>query len=96
MQLFIRGCELNVVCVDETLTVDGLKQQIADLEGISVEDQVLSFAGKPLEDENTLAEYGIQDSCTLDVVGRVLGGIKIYSNYKLMKLGILPSIDTFR
>jgi small subunit ribosomal protein S30e len=75
MQLFIRGAELNVVCVDECLTVDGLKHQIADLEGITVEDQVLSFGGKPLEGESTLVEYGIHDSCTLDVVGRVLGGI---------------------
>ncbi|CAB3979028.1 ubiquitin fubi and ribosomal S30 [Paramuricea clavata] len=74
MQLFIRGAELNVVCVDECLTVDGLKHQIADLEGITVEDQVLSFGGKPLEGESTLVEYGIHDSCTLDVVGRVLGG----------------------
>ena len=84
MQLFIRGSELNVLCVDDTLTIDGLKQKIADLEGISAEYQVLSFAGKPLEDESTLAEYGIQDSCTLDVSGRVLGGIKFQKN-KLMK-----------
>ena len=76
MQLFIRGVELNVLSVDECVTVDGLKHQIAELEGISVEDQVLSFGGKPLEDECTLAEYGIRDSCTLDVLGRVLGGIK--------------------
>lgn len=84
MQLFIRGSELNVLCVDDTLTIDGLKQKIADLESISVEDQVLSFAGKPLEGESTLVEYGIQDCCTLDVSGRVLGGIKFQRN-KLMK-----------
>ena len=75
MQLFIRGVELNVLCVDECVTVDGLKHQIAGLEGISADDQVLSFGGRPLEGESTLAEYGIHDSCTLDVVGRVLGGI---------------------
>ena len=80
MQLFIRGAELNVLCVDECSTVDVLKQQIAELEGISVEDQVLSFGGKPLEGETTLVEYGIHDSCTLDVLGRVLGGIKIVFN----------------
>jgi hypothetical protein len=77
MQLFIRGVELSVVSVDDSVTIDGLKHQIADLEGISVEDQVLSFGGKPLEGECTLAEYGVHDSCTLDVVGRVLGGIYI-------------------
>ncbi|XP_028395875.1 ubiquitin-like protein FUBI [Dendronephthya gigantea] len=74
MQLFIRGAELSVLSVDECLTVDELKHQITDLEGISSEDQVLSFGGKPLEGETTLAECGIYDSCTLNVVGRVLGG----------------------
>ena len=75
MQLFIRGAELSVMSVDECLTVDELKHQIADLEGIPFEDQVLSFGGKPLEGESTLIDCGVHDSFTLDVVGRVLGGI---------------------
>ena len=74
MQLFIRGAAVNVVCVDGCVTVDDLKHEIAMLEGISVDDQVLSYGGKPLESDSTLAECGIVDSCSLDVVGRVLGG----------------------
>lgn len=76
MQLFIRGAELNVVSVDSSESIDVLKHQIAVLEGIEIDDQVLSFGGQPLDGDSTLAECGIYDSCTLDVSGRVLGGIK--------------------
>lgn len=76
MQLFVRGNNLNVLSVSGDENVEELKQQISVLEGIPVEDQVLFFAGKPLESFSTLAESGIQDSSTLDVVGRVLGGRK--------------------
>lgn len=69
---------MSVVYVGDSATVDGLKQQIAELEGIAVEDQLLSFGGKPMEGESALNEYGIHDLCTLDVVGRVLGGILKY------------------
>ena len=74
MQLFIRGGNLNVVTVDGDDFVGQVKQQVAVLEGIPVEDQVLFFGGKPLEDSTTLADHGVEDSCTLDVLGRVLGG----------------------
>lgn len=75
MQLFVRGSNLNVLNVNGDENVDRLKQQIAVLEGIPVDDQVLFFGGKPLEGCGTLAESDIQDACTLDVVGRVLGGL---------------------
>lgn len=74
MQLFIRGESLNVLFVNGDESVDQVKQQIADLEGIPVDEQVLFFGGRPLEGCSTLADNGIQDSCTLDVLGRVLGG----------------------
>ena len=74
MQLFIRGGSLNVLMVDGDDYVGQVKQQVAVLEGIPVDDQVLSFGGKPLGDSSTLADYGIKESCTLDVLGKVLGG----------------------
>ena len=75
MQLFVRGETLNVLSVNGGDNVEQVKQQIAVIEGISVEDQVLLFGGKPLEGFATLAECGIEDSCTVDVIGRVLGGM---------------------
>ncbi|XP_046847750.1 ubiquitin-like protein FUBI [Xenia sp. Carnegie-2017] len=75
MQLFIRGLELNVLNIDDReVSVLDLKHEIAQLEGISVDDQVLSYGGKPLENENTLVYYDINDSATLDVTGRIVGG----------------------
>lgn len=75
MQLFIRGLELNVLNIDDrAVSVLELKHEIAQLEGISVDDQVLSYGGKPLENENTLVYYDINDSATLDVTGRIVGG----------------------
>ena len=45
------------------------------LEGLLVEDQVLLLAGCPLEDDSSLASCGISEHCTLEVAGRLLGGM---------------------
>lgn len=47
---------------------------VQTLEGLCVEDQVLLLSGTPLEDAATLVSCGISEHCTLEVVGRLLGG----------------------
>lgn len=44
------------------------------LEGLLAEDQVLLLNGCPLEDGASLASCGVSEHCTLEVVGRLLGG----------------------
>lgn len=45
-----------------------------------MEDQVLLLSGTPLEDAATLMSCGISEHCTLEVVGRLLGGK--YMNFR--------------
>lgn len=74
MQLFIKGLETTVLEVAEGETVEALKDRLSNSEGIPVEDQVLSYTGRPLEDEETLEAYGITDLSTISVEVRMLGG----------------------
>uniref|UniRef100_A0A646QCV6 FUBI n=1 Tax=Hemiscolopendra marginata TaxID=943146 RepID=A0A646QCV6_9MYRI len=69
MQLFIRSNETHLLdCSDTTTTLD-IKNEIAKLENLAVEDQVLYACGKPLSDDDCVASFG-----TIDVCVRLLGG----------------------
>ncbi|XP_037377740.1 ubiquitin-like protein FUBI [Talpa occidentalis] len=74
MQLFVRAQELHTLEVTSQETVAQIKAQVASLEGIALEDQVVLLAGTPLEDEATLGQCGVEALTTLEVAGRMLGG----------------------
>ncbi|XP_017538591.1 FAU ubiquitin like and ribosomal protein S30 fusion a [Pygocentrus nattereri] len=74
MQLFLRAQNLHTLEVTGQETVQDLKAHVQTLEGVSVEDQVLMLAGTPLENDAVLVNCGISEHCTLEVVGRLLGG----------------------
>ncbi|XP_069805845.1 ubiquitin-like FUBI-ribosomal protein eS30 fusion protein [Dendropsophus ebraccatus] len=74
MQIFITGQTLHTLDVSDQDTVLAVKTRIAQLEGLLDCDLVLSCAGVSLEDEATLSECGVQEQCTLNVTGQLLGG----------------------
>jgi len=76
-QIFIKSFDGKTVTLnidDFEKTVNALKVQFYEKEGIEVQYQSLVYAGKPLRDEKTLNDYGIRKGSTLHLVGRVPGG----------------------
>ena len=72
LQLFIKtltGKEI-VLTVDPTLTIQKLKCEIQDKEGVPSDQQRLIFAGAQLEDSRTLASYNIKTNSNLNMIPR--------------------------
>lgn len=74
MQLFVRGEKLHTFDVTGGESVSDLKNEIAFAEGIPADDQVVFYAGKPLNDDLSLLECGLDNLATLEVGLRLLGG----------------------
>jgi ubiquitin len=60
--------EVIVVSMNNSATVAALKEKIEDIMGIPADNQGLIFAGRQLEDRQTLNSYNIQPESTILVV----------------------------
>ncbi|XP_019634937.1 PREDICTED: ferredoxin-like [Branchiostoma belcheri] len=75
MHLFVqskRNYGLLGITGEETIRT--IKERVFKVEGLPVDQQILYYSGKPLEDDATLIGSGIPDMGTLDVNVRTRGG----------------------
>ena len=72
MQLFVKtftvsGSELFIYTVENIDTIQSIKALIEDSNGYEEEAQILTFAGKVLEDNRSLNDYGILNEATIQL-----------------------------
>lgn len=75
MQIFIKGLTATTtINVDNTTTVEQVKSILEEKEKIHIDDQILIYAGKQLNDKLYIFDYNIHNESTIHMSMRLLGG----------------------
>ena len=86
MQIFVQGQETKVYDISPSISVGDLKELISFRSGVDVVNQVLTYAGRALEDENSLSSYDVEASSTVSLGLRMLGGNIFYKSDIVLKV----------
>ena len=80
MKVFIKTLEgeSTPLEVDVNESIEDVRARIGIVEGLPPAKQRLIFAGKQLQDQQTLADYGIQENDTIHLVLRLRGSMQIF------------------
>ena len=76
MKIFVRSIDSRMLCLDveKSTTIEDIKEQMEELEGIAFEDQRMLFNCKDLEDQSTLESLEVTEGMNLEMSLKLLGG----------------------
>lgn len=75
IQVALKSLSGKTIKIDIGLdnTIDDLKMKVQVAEGLPISQQRIIYAGRQLEDERNLADYGIQNYATISLVTKLRG-----------------------
>ena len=96
IQVKTLGGKILTLEVETSNTIEDIKAKIEEKEGILVNEQKLSFAGKELENKHRLSEYKIQSGGTLDLLiksGPVVIHVKLTDKIITLRVDYTDTIE---